>query len=154
MTERPCGVIVNNLAEMLSSSMWHHNLMMLLAAVQVPWKQLHQMTSTLRQPTWSRSHHLCLLGVRSPQYLSLTCLCLHQYEQPESLTSSSSNELQPRDIDMRPSKRGTATSPPIPHQRPHQRHLAGYFFRAKPARLRAVYEIATPSSTRPLLSQH
>ena len=153
MTCRSCDVIVDNLTEVLSS-MLHHNLMMLWAAVQVPWQSLHQMTSTPRQPMCSRSHDLYLLGVRSPQYLSTTCLCLHQYEQPESLTSSSSNELQSRDIAMRHTKRDTATSPPTAHQRPHQRHLAGYLSRIKPARLRVAYETATPSKTRPLLSQH
>ena len=140
---RSCDVIVDNFAEMLSSSMSHHNSVMLWAAVQLPWQYLHQMTSTPRQPTCSRSPDVYLLGVRSPQYLPITCLCLHQYEEPESLTSSSSNELPPRDIAMPPHKRGTATSAPIAHQRPHQRHLAGYVSRAKSARLRAAYETAT-----------
>lgn len=55
---------------------------------------------------------------------------------------------------MRLPERGTATSPPIVHHRPYQRHLAGYLSRAKRARLRAAYETATPFKTRPLLSQH
>ena len=143
MTERSCDLVIDNLAEMLSSSMSHHNLVLLWAAVQLPWQHLHQMTSTPRQPTCSRSPDLYLLGVRSPQHLPTTCLCLHQYEEPESLTSSSSNELPSRDIAMRPHKRGTTTSAPIAHQCPHQGHLAGYVSRAKPARLRAAYETAT-----------
>lgn len=112
------------------------------------WQHLHQMTWMPRQPTWSRSHDLCLFDPRSPQHLWSTCLRLHLYEQPESLISSSSNELQSRDIAMRLSKRGIATSPPITHQLSSQRHLAGYLSRAKPARLRAAYETTTSSKAR------